>query len=67
MLGDALRVAEIGAPLPAYPYLEIGRHTSEPIGGVDAETSEHRIDLVVVSRDVGGRRRKRLSRSSVRL
>ncbi len=58
LLGDPVRVAEMGAPLPAYPYLEIGRHTSEPSGGVDAEASEHRIDLVVVSRDMGGRQAK---------
>lgn len=58
VLGDALRVAEVGAPLPAYPYLEIGRHVSEPAGGVDAEASEHRIDLVVVSRDMGGEQAK---------
>ena len=54
LLGDPVRVGELGSPLPAYPYLEIGRHTSEPSGGVDAEASEHRIDLVVVSRDAGG-------------
>lgn len=58
VLGDAVRVAEIGAPLPAYPYLEIGRHVSEPSGGVDAEASEHRIDLVVVSRGMGGEQAK---------
>lgn len=54
LLGDPVRVGELGSPLPAYPYLEIARHTSEPSGGVDAEASEHRIDLVVVSRDAGG-------------
>lgn len=54
LLGDPVRVGELGSPLPAYPYLEIGRHTSEPSGGVDAEASEHRVDLVVVSRDAGG-------------
>jgi hypothetical protein len=54
LLGDPVRVGELGSPLPAYPYLEIGLHTSEPSGGVDAEASEHRVDLVVVSRDAGG-------------
>lgn len=54
LLGDPMRVAEAGSPSPAYPFLEIGRHTSEPVGGVDAEASEHRVDLVVVSRDLGG-------------
>lgn len=54
VLGDKVRVGELGSPLPAYPYLEIARHVSEPRGGVDAEASEHRVDLVVVSRDMGG-------------
>lgn len=53
-LGEPVRVGELGSPLPAYPYLEIARHTSEPAGGVDAEASEHRVDLVVVSRDACG-------------
>lgn len=54
LLGDPVRVGELGSPLPAYPYVEIARHTSEPGGGVDAEASEHRVDLVVMSRDAGG-------------
>lgn len=54
VLGDPVRVLEVGAPSPAYPYLEIGRHVSQPSGGVEAEASEHRIDLVIVSRDLGG-------------
>jgi len=58
VLGDTVRVGELGSPLPAYPYLEIARHLSEPSGGVDAEASEHRVDLVVVSRDLGGRQAK---------
>lgn len=58
LLGVPLRVGELGSPLPVYPYLEIARHTSEPRGGVDAEASEHRVDLVVVSRDLGGRQAK---------
>ena len=58
LLGDPVRVGELGSPLPAYPYLEIARHTSEPSGGVDAEVSEHRVDLVVVSRDAGGKQAK---------
>lgn len=58
LLGDPVRLAELGAPLPSYPYLEIGRHVSEPSGGVGVEASEHRIDLVVVSRDMGGRQAK---------
>ena len=58
LLGDPVRVSETGAVLPAYPYIEIARHSSEPAGGVEAEASEHRIDLVVVSRDVGGAQAK---------
>ncbi|MDP3495851.1 MAG: DUF3168 domain-containing protein [Hyphomonadaceae bacterium] len=58
LLGDPVRVIETGAPLPAYPYLEVARHFSEPAGGVDAEASEHRVDLVVVSRDLGGAQAK---------
>lgn len=58
LLGDRVRVGELGSPLPAYPYLEIARHVSEPSGGVEAEASEHRVDLVVVSRDLGGRQAK---------
>lgn len=54
LLGDRVRVGELGSPLPAYPYLEIARHVSEPRDGVDVEASEHRVDLVVVSRDMGG-------------
>jgi hypothetical protein len=54
VLGDPLRVVEAGSPAPAYPYLEMARHVSEPCGGVNAEASEHRVDIVVVSRDLGG-------------
>lgn len=57
-LGGAVRVSERGSPLPAYPYLEIARHVSEPSGGLDAEASEHRVDLLVVSRDAGGAQAK---------
>jgi hypothetical protein len=34
LLGDPVRVGELGSPLPAYPYLEIGRHTSEPLAAL---------------------------------
>lgn len=54
LLGEPVRVGDLGSPLPAYPYLEIARHMSEPAGGVDVDASEHRVDLVVVSRDAGG-------------
>ncbi|MDP3735843.1 MAG: DUF3168 domain-containing protein [Hyphomonadaceae bacterium] len=54
VLGDPLRVGEIGGPRLAFPYLEFGRHGSEPAGGADVEMSTHRVDLVCVSRDGGG-------------
>jgi hypothetical protein len=54
MLGDPLRVIETGGAKPAFPYLEIGRHGSEPSGGADVEMTTHRVDLVCVSRDGGG-------------
>ena len=54
VLGDPLRVAEIGGARPAFPYLEIGRHTSELSGGANVAMSTHRVDLVCVSRDDGG-------------
>ncbi len=58
LLGEPLRVGETGSALPAYPYLEVARHMCEPAGGVEAEASEHRVDLVVVSRDLGGSQAK---------
>jgi hypothetical protein len=35
-------------------HLEIARHFSEPSGAMGVEASEHRVDLVVVSRMEGG-------------
>jgi Protein of unknown function (DUF3168) len=54
LLGDPVRILEATSPKPAYPYLEIARHLSEPAGAAGVEASEHRIDLVVVSRLDGG-------------
>lgn len=54
-LGDPLRFEEAGAPRPAFPYLEFVRHESRPIGGVNVEASEHRVDFAVVSRVLDGR------------
>ncbi len=54
-LGDPLRFEEAGAPRPAFPYLEFVRHESRPVGGVDVEASEHRVDFAVVSRVLDGR------------
>ena len=55
MLGDPLRFEEAGSPRPAFPYLEFVRHESRPVGGADADASEHRVDFAVVSRVLGGR------------
>lgn len=54
LLGDPLRLIGKGDPYPAFPYIEIARHVSEPAGASGVEASEHRVDLVVVSRDDGG-------------
>lgn len=54
LLGDPLRLMGKGDPYPAFPYIEIARHVSEPAGASGVEASEHRVDLVVVSRDDGG-------------
>lgn len=58
LLGNPLRIAELGGPAPAFPYLELVRHESADAGGAGVEGSEHRIDLAVVSRDAGGVRVK---------
>ena len=50
VLGDPLRVLDVGSRKPAYPYLEIARHFSSPAGAAGVEASEHRVDLVAVSR-----------------
>lgn len=54
LLGDPLRIAEASSPKPAYPYLEVTRHLSEPAGAAGVDASEHRVDMVVVSRLDGG-------------
>ena len=53
-LGDSLRVLDVASPQPAYPYLEIVRHQSQPAGSAGCEGSAHTIDMAVVSRDEGG-------------
>jgi hypothetical protein len=55
-LGDPLRVTRSGSPKPAYPYLEIVRHESEPWSGTLFDGSKHRIDVRVVSSDADGAR-----------
>lgn len=50
VLGDPVRVLDVDSPQPAFPYLEITRHSSEPAGSAGVEASEHRIDLAATSR-----------------
>ena len=54
VLGDPLRVVDVDSPQPAFPYLEIARHLSEPAGAAGNDASEHRIDLAASSRLDGG-------------
>jgi len=54
LLGDPLRLMGRSDPYPAFPYIEIARHVSEPAGASGAEAREHRVDLVVASRDDRG-------------
>lgn len=55
LLGDPVRVEEVGSPRPKFPYLEVVRHEVRPAGAVGVEATEHLVDLAVVSRDLGGR------------
>ena len=55
LLGDPVRVEEIGSPRPKFPYLEVVRHEVRPAGSLGVEATEHLVDLAVVSRDLGGR------------
>lgn len=54
VLGDPARVSRRGGELPAYPYLEVTRHSSEPSGAAGVEGTDHRVDLAIVSRNDGG-------------
>ncbi len=54
-LGDPLRLLEIGSPLPGYPYLEVARMQSQPNNSAGVEGAIVTVDLVVSSRDEGGR------------
>lgn len=54
LLGDPLRLVEVDSPKPAFPCLEITRHSSEPAGSAGVEASEHRIDLAATSRNDAG-------------
>ena len=54
VLGDPVRVVDVDSPQPAFPYLEIVRHLSEPAGAAGSDASEHRIDPAASSRLDGG-------------
>lgn len=54
-LGKPLRLLELGSPLPGYPFLEIARRQCEPNNSAGCEGFVVTIDLVVTSRDEGGR------------
>jgi hypothetical protein len=54
VLGDPLRVVQAGSPKPAYPYLEIVRHVTEPGSVAGFEGSLHTVDLRVTAQDRAG-------------
>jgi hypothetical protein len=57
LLGSPVRL--LGAEYrPPFPYLEVARHQSVDLGAAGVVSSEHRVDLAVVSRDSGGQRVK---------
>ncbi len=53
VLGEIPRVFDVAEARPAYPYLQIARHQSEPRDAAEAEASEHRVDIHVVTRMAG--------------
>lgn len=55
LLGSPVRLLD-AEHRPPFPYLEVARHQSSDLGGAGVVSSEHRVDLAVVSRDAGGRR-----------
>jgi hypothetical protein len=64
-LGQAPRVFDAAEAKPLLPYLEIARHTWAPAGGAEAEASEHRVDIAILSR-VGGRTEVRAALAAAR-
>lgn len=54
-LGEPLRLLDDASPQPGYPYLEIARRQSQPNGSAGCEGFILTMDLVVTSRDEGGR------------
>lgn len=54
-LGEPLRIIESTSPQPAYPFLEIARRQSQPTRSSGCAGMTVTLDLVVTSRDEGGR------------
>jgi hypothetical protein len=54
-LGDPLRLLDGASQLPGYPYLDIARRQSEANDSAGCESVVVTMDLVVMSRDEGGR------------
>jgi len=54
-LGEPLRLLDGASQLPAYPYIEVARRQSESNDSAGCESVVVTIDLVVTSRDEGGR------------
>lgn len=65
LLGDPPRVFDAALARPAYPYLELVRHETRPVGGAEAEADEHRLDVSILSRD-GGRDELKAALEAVR-
>lgn len=54
ILGYPVRVRKEAGDRPAWPYMEIARHVSEPANSLAYEAEEHRIDIAVMSLGKGG-------------
>lgn len=53
LLGDPPRVFDAAVARPAYPYLEIVRHESQPVDSAGAEADEHTIDFALFANERG--------------
>lgn len=65
VLGAPARVFDGGAEAPAYPYLELVRHSIEDVSGADAPMWRHELDLAVMT-SVGGRDEAKAAADAVR-
>lgn len=65
VLGSAPRVFDGEAEKPAYPYLELTRHSVEDASGASAPMWRHMIDLAVTT-SVGGRDEAKAAADAVR-